>query len=151
MTPTPPQQTWWRSFTREHWFVFTVASLAWLFDCMDQQFFNLARDGAMEDLVGKAAATVDAPYTTSVFLLGWATGGLVLGALGDRFGRARTLTYAILLYSVCTGLSCLSTGLVDFCVYRFLTGIGVGGVFGLSVALVADSVPDRTRAPALGT
>ncbi|MDB6166034.1 MAG: nanT 1 [Lacunisphaera sp.] len=147
---TPTAQPWWRSFTREHWFVFTVASLAWLFDCLDQQLFNLARDGAMEDLVGKATATIKGPYTTSVFLLGWATGGLIFGALGDRFGRARILTICILLYSVCTGLSCLSTGFVDFCVYRFLTGVGVGGVFGLAVALVADSVPDHTRAPALG-
>ncbi|MDB6114981.1 MAG: nanT 1 [Lacunisphaera sp.] len=147
---TPTAQPWWRSFTREHWFVFTVASLAWLFDCLDQQLFNLARDGAMEDLVGKATATIKGPYTTSVFLLGWATGGLIFGALGDRFGRARILTICILLYSVCTGLSCLSTGFVDFCVYRFLTGVGVGGVFGLAVALVADSVPDQTRAPALG-
>lgn len=151
MNPINPAQPWWRSFTRDHWFVFIVATLAWMFDCMDQQFFNLARDGAMEELVGKAKATVYAPYTTSVFLLGWATGGLILGALGDRFGRAKVLTYAILLYSVCTGLSCLATGLFDFCVYRFLTGIGVGGVFGLAVALVADSVPDHTRAPALGT
>lgn len=150
MTPASPSQPWWRSFTRDHWFVFIVATLAWMFDCMDQQFFNLARDGAMEDLVGKATATVKGPYTTSVFLLGWATGGLILGALGDRFGRARILTFAILLYSVCTGLSCLSTGLFDFCVYRLLTGIGVGGVFGLAVALVADSVPDHTRAQALG-
>jgi MFS family permease len=47
-------------------------------------------------------------------------------------------------------LSALSTGFVDFCVYRFLTGLGVGGVFGLAVALVADTVPDRARAPALG-
>ena len=151
MTNSPSVQPWWRSFTRDHWFVFIVAALAWMFDCMDQQFFNLARDGAMEDLVGKAKATVMAPYTTSVFLVGWATGGLILGALGDRWGRAKVLTYAILLYSVCTGLSCLATGMFDFCVYRFLTGIGVGGVFGLAVALVADSVPDHTRAPALGT
>jgi len=44
----------------------------------------------------------------------------------------------------------LSSGFFDFCVYRFLTGLGVGGVFGLAVALVADTVPDHTRAPALG-
>lgn len=151
MTPTPPPQAWWRSFTREHWFVFIVASLAWFFDCLDQQIFNLARDGAMADLlVDKAKATEYGPYTTSVFLIGWAVGGLILGAMGDRFGRARMLTYAILLYSVCTGLSALSTGFADFCVYRFLTGTGVGGVFGLAVALVADTVPDHTRAPALG-
>src|SRR5436190_5465868 len=99
-TPRP----WWRSFTRDHWFVFTVASLAWLFDCMDQQFFNLARDGAMEQLVpDKKLATIQGPYTTSMFLVGWAIGGLIFGALGDRFGRARMLTVTILLYSVSTG------------------------------------------------
>ena len=151
MTPSSPSQPWWRSFTREHWFVFIVASLAWFFDCLDQQIFNLARDSAMADLLlDKAKATEFGPYTTSVFLVGWAVGGLILGAMGDRFGRAKMLTYAILLYSVCTGLSALSTGFFDFCVYRFLTGMGVGGVFGLAVALVADSVPDHTRAPALG-
>lgn len=144
-------QPWWRTLTREHWFVFIVASLAWLFDCLDQQLFNLARDAAMEQLLAdKAKATEYGPYTTSVFLLGWAAGGLLFGALGDRFGRARLLTVSVLLYSVCTGLSALSTGFFDFCVYRFLTGTGVGGVFGLAVALVADSVPDKARAPALG-
>ena len=96
---------WWRSFKREHWFVFTVATLAWLFDTMDQQFFNLGRDAAMEDLVGKAKATVYSPYTMSVFLVGWAVGGLIFGALGDRYGRARMLTVTLLLYSICTGLS----------------------------------------------
>src|SRR3954467_4891260 len=99
-SPPPP---WWRTLTREHWFVFTVASLAWLFDCLDQQLFNLARDPAMLDLLPDKRLAVEAgPYTTSVFLLGWAVGGLILGALGDRFGRARMLTTAILLYSVCT-------------------------------------------------
>ncbi len=33
---------WWRDVTRYQWFVFTVASLGWLFDTMDQQLFNLA-------------------------------------------------------------------------------------------------------------
>lgn len=144
-----PSVPWWREFNREHWFVFTVASLAWFFDCMDQQFFNLARDGAMEALVpGKALEY--GPYTTSVFLVGWAVGGLIFGALGDRYGRARMLTVTILIYSLSTGLNAFATGFTDFCVYRFITGTGVGGVFGLAVALVADSVPDRTRPPALG-
>lgn len=142
---------WWRTLGRDHWFVFSIASLAWLFDCLDQQFFNLARDAAMEALMPtQALANEYGPYTTSVFLVGWAIGGLVFGALGDRYGRARILSLSVLLYSVFTGLSSFSTGFVDFCVYRFLTGLGVGGVFGLAVALVADTVPDRARAPALG-
>jgi len=148
---TQQSQPWWRLLTREHWFVFTIASLAWFFDCLDQQLFNLARDGAMEQLLPTKAMAIEyAPYTTSVFLVGWAIGGLFFGALGDRFGRARILTFSVLLYSVSTGLNALSTGFVDFCVYRFLTGTGVGGVFGLAVALVADTVQDKARAPALG-
>jgi MFS family permease len=144
-------QPWWRSFTRQHWTVFIVASLAWLFDCLDQQFFNLARDAALEQLMtDKTKAIEYGPYTTSIFLVGWAVGGLIFGSLGDRYGRARILTFSVLLYSVFTGLSALSTGFVDFSFYRFLTGLGVGGVFGLAVALVADSVPDRARPPALG-
>jgi MFS family permease len=151
MTPTPTVQPWWRTFDRNHWFVFNVASLAWLFDCLDQQLFNLARDGAMEALVvDKARVSEFGSYTTSFFLIGWAVGGLIFGALGDRFGRARILSLCVLLYSLCTGLSSFATSYSGFCIYRILTGLGVGGVFGLAVALVADSVPDRTRAPALG-
>jgi MFS family permease len=142
---------WWQGLTREQWLVFAGASLAWAFDCFDLQVFNLARDAAMEDLIADPKLALEyGPYTTSVFLIAWAVGGLIFGALGDRYGRARMLTICILLYSFSTGLSSFSTGFVDFCVYRFATGLGVGGVFGLAVALVADSMPDRSRAPALG-
>lgn len=145
------ERSWWRTLTREQWLIFGGASLAWAFDCFDQQIFNLARDGALEDLIPDAKRAMEyGPYTTSVFLIAWATGGLIFGALGDRYGRARMLTICILLYSISTGLSALSTGMLDFCVYRFVSGLGVGGVFGLAVALVADSLPDRSRAPALG-
>lgn len=136
---------------RYHWHVFIIASLAWLFDCLDQQVFNLSRDGAVEELVANKAHAIEmASYTTSVFLVGWAFGGLIFGALGDRFGRARILTLCLLIYSLCTGLSSFVASYFTFCACLFLTGLGVGGVFGLSVALVADSVPDHARAPALG-
>jgi MFS family permease len=144
-------QPWWRQLDRSHWTVVGIASLAWLFDCLVQQFFNLSRDAAMDDLlVEKAKATVYAPYTTSVFLVGWAIGGLVFGSLGDRFGRARILTISVLLYSLCTGLNSFTTSVAGFCVCLFITGLGVGGIFGLAVALVADSVPDGARPQALG-
>ncbi|HEY6169204.1 MAG TPA: MFS transporter, partial [Verrucomicrobiae bacterium] len=145
---------WWRDLTRYHWFVFTVACLAWLFDCLDQQLFIIARNPAMQALLppGTASDVLKqwGGYSTAIFIAGWATGGLFFGAIGDRIGRAKTLALTVLLYSVCTGLSATSRGVIDFAVYRFVTGLGVGGVFGLSVALVADSLPDRARPHALG-
>jgi MFS family permease len=144
-------QPWWRSFNRQHWFVFAAASLAWLFDCLDQQMFNLGRDGAVEQLLGDPArATEFASYTTAFLLMGWAVGGLIFGSLGDRFGRARILGITLLIYSVGTGLSAFASSFQEFCACLFFTGLGVGGVFGLAVALVADSVSDEARAPALG-
>ncbi len=153
--PTLSTMPWWRQLDRYQWFVFVVASLAWLFDCLDQQLFLIARNDAITSLMPPGTGQTDIKlyggYATSIFVIGWATGGLIFGSLGDRIGRARTLTISVLMYSVCTGLSALSTGWIDFAMFRFLTGLGVGGVFGLAVALVADTVPPSARTAALGT
>src|SRR6266487_2830365 len=150
--PAETDGPWWRQLNRYHWFVFLVATLAWLFDCLDQQLFLLARNGAMKALLPAGMdVKLYGSYATTIFVAGWATGGLIFGAVGDRIGRAKTLAFTVLLYSVCTGLSAFSKGWVDFALYRFATGLGVGGVFGLAVALVADSLPDRSRTGALGS
>ncbi len=150
--PAGAATPWWRDLTRYHWFVFAMATLAWMFDCVDQQLFLLGRNGAMKALLPAGAdLKLYGGYATTIFVAGWATGGLIFGALGDRYGRAKMLTMTVLLYSVCTGLSAFSKGWVDFAIYRFITGLGVGGVFGLAVTLVADSLPERSRSGALGT
>ena len=150
--PAPEQgQRWWSELTRYHWFVFTVAALGWLCDCMDQQLFLLARRPALRELLTAGQdLNAYAGYATSFFLLGWATGGLVFGVLGDRIGRAKTMMLTILLYSFFTGFSALSVGFWDFAFYRFLTGLGVGGEFAVGVALVAEVMPGRARPFVLG-
>src|ERR1051325_3374425 len=153
--PTVPSTVgavpWYRELNRYHWFVLVVAALGWLFDTMDQQLFNLARVPAMKSLLkpGDDVALYGG-YSTAVFLIGWATGGLTFGVLGDRIGRAKTMMWTILIYSVCTGLSALSVGFWDFAFYRFITGLGVGGEFAVGVSLVAEVMPHRARPHALG-
>ncbi len=128
-----------------------MAALAWLFDCLDQQIFILFRNDALKTLLPDGwDVKAYGGYATSIFVAGWATGGLIFGSVGDRIGRAKTLTLTVLLYSVFTGLSALSTSWFDFAIYRFITGLGVGGVFGLAVALIADTLPDKSRPGALG-
>jgi MFS family permease len=155
---TPAARTGWASLkdlSKYQWFVFSVAAIAWMADCLDQQLFNLARVMSLTDLNGGASADPDevkrwATTATSIFLIGWATGGLVFGMYGDRIGRVRTLTYTILLYSIFTGLSALSVTPYDYCLYRFLTGLGVGGVFAAAVALLAETMPPNARPFTLG-
>jgi MFS family permease len=145
---------WYREFTAYHWFVFAVASAAWFFDCLDQRLFSLARNPALAALMrtGTAAGEVQATgkVVTAMFLVGWGVGGLIFGALGDRHGRAKMLTLTVLIYSCFTGLTFFSRSWWDFTLFRFLTGLGIGGVFGLSCSLIAETVPDTARAAALG-
>jgi MFS family permease len=145
---------WWRLLTGYHWFVFCVASGAWLFDCLDQRLFSLARIPALTALKAPTATADDVQafgkIVTAFFLIGWGIGGMIFGALGDKFGRARMLMLTILIYSVFTGLSFFSHSWFDFTACRFLTGLGVGGVFGLAVALIAETVPAGARVQALG-
>jgi MFS family permease len=140
---------WYRELNGYHWFVLIVAALGWLLDCFDQQLFVLARQPAMRDLLTgtPTQATIDefGTYATSVFLMGWGIGGLIFGVMGDRIGRAKTMIVTILMYSLFTGLSAFSGSFWDFALYRFLTGMGVGGEFAVGVALVAEVMPDRAR------
>jgi MFS family permease len=134
--------------------VLGAASLGWFFDTMDQRLFILARGPALDALVaaGTPAATkaTIGTYVTAMFIAGWATGGLAFGVLGDRLGRLATMMATILTYSLFTGLSALAVGPWDFALYRFLTGLGIGGEFAAGVALVAEALPATARAPALG-
>jgi MFS family permease len=147
-----PSVPWYKLLTRYHWFVLVVCVLGWMLDCMDQQLFNLARKPAMQALVGGEPQKVEefANYATAIFLVGWGVGGVGFGIIADLFGRARAMIFTILLYSVFTGLSAASQGFWDFALYRFLTGLGVGGQFAVGVSLVAEEIPDRARPFALG-
>ncbi len=87
---------------------------------------------------------------TALMIVGWAVGGFFFGVYGDRLGRVKTLSMAIGVYSIFTGLSGFSVGLWDFCTYRFLMGCGIGGAFATSATLIAETMPTRSRAAALG-
>jgi MFS family permease len=146
--------SWRRELTGYHWWVLGIAALAWSFDTMDQRIFILARGPAMVSLLPPGATPAEITYysgvATAVFMLGWAIGGFCFGILGDRWGRAKTMMLTVLLYSAFTGLSALSQQFWDFSLYRFLTGLGVGGEFAAGVTLVAEVMPASARAHALG-
>lgn len=91
-------------------------------------------------------------YIGSLYLLGWALGGVSLGWLGDRFGRARLLTTAILIMAVFTIATSLLTSWHQVVVFRFVAGIGAGAVMVMSAVVVAEVWGEfiRGRAIAIG-
>ena len=75
-------------------------------------------------------------------------GGLIFGALSDIYGRIRVLTWTIVLFAVFTGLCAVAQGYWDLLIYRTIAGIGLGGEFGIGMALAAEAWPANLRARA---
>jgi MFS family permease len=142
---------WYREMTRYHWCVLSCCSLAWLFDTMNMRLFILGRGPALGELLGPAGdAEAVGRWTTTVFVLGWATGGLLLGVVADKWGRVKTMATAMLLYSAFSGLTGLASTPSEFMLFAFCNGLGMGGQFAAAVAFLAETVPDRSRPVALG-
>ena len=81
-------------------------------------------------------------------LVGAVIGGIGFGMLSDRLGRVRVLTWTIVLFAVFTGLCALAQGYWDLLLYRTIAGVGLGGEFGIGMALVAEAWPASKRARA---
>src|SRR6266542_6691792 len=151
-----PGQRLFEGVTPYHWLVVIIASCGWLFDCMDQRLFVLARESTLKELLGSDVAALAAVkkyigYATTSMILGWATGGIIFGIMSDKIGRVKTMVATLIVYSGFTGLSGMANTWVDFTLYRFLAGVGIGGMFGAATTLVAESVPADFRAMALGS
>ena len=81
-------------------------------------------------------------------LIGAVVGGIVFGALSDRYGRVRVLTWTIVLFAVFTGLCAIAQDYWDLLIYRTIAGIGLGGEFGIGMALAIEAWPAKHRAKA---
>ncbi len=156
-----PQKPWYKFLNRYHWIVFFICSLGWAFDCMDQHLFTAIRSRALTDLMttmdgdklvppSPQKASIYATYATFVMMIGWATGGIIFGIIGDKYGRAKTMIYTILIYSLLTGISAFTHSVWDFMIIRFLAGVGIGGQFAIGASLLAETVPSPARPHVLG-
>jgi AAHS family 4-hydroxybenzoate transporter-like MFS transporter len=112
-------------------------------------------DGIDTIVIGLVAPSIAASIGTSVssfgpvFGIGQAgilLGVLCFGPLGDRFGRKRLVIGSALLFAVFTLLTAWTTSFDELLAFRFLTGLGLGGVAPNAVALTSEFAPKRLRA-----
>jgi MFS family permease len=88
----------------------------------------------------------EAGFIATATLIGAVMGGIVFGILADYYGRVRVMTWTILIFAVFTGLCGVAQGYWDLLGYRFMAGLGLGGEWGIGMALAAEACPPRLRA-----
>jgi MFS family permease len=144
---------WYQDITPYQWRVLVCACLGWALDIMDGYLYAIILFPAMSDLLGTTQNATIGWYggiVLSIFMIGWALGGLIFGPIADRYGRAKTMALTILIYAGFTGLCAVAGSWQELAFYRFMTGLGIGGEWSAGAALIAESWPDRSRAKAAG-
>ena len=130
------------------WLVLIVAWLGWMFDGMEMGLYSVLARPALKDLLQTVDDKAIGPYVGimfALFLLGASAGGFIFGRLGDKIGRVKTMIITVLLYSVFTALTALSQTAWQFGICRFIGAMGLGGEWGLGVALVMETWPNAKR------
>lgn len=147
------EQKWYQEITPYQWRVLLCACLGWALDIMDGYLYAIIQFPAMSDLLGTSESAPIGWYggiVLSIFMIGWALGGLIFGPIADRYGRAKTMAITILIYATFTGLSGIAGSWWELAIFRFLTGLGIGGEWAAGAALIAESWPAQSRAKAAG-
>ncbi|HEX4040562.1 MAG TPA: MFS transporter [Xanthobacteraceae bacterium] len=144
---------WYRSLTKPQWRMLVAANLGWLFDGYETYALILTVGAAMHSLLQPSQYSQIPGYAgtvISITLLGWGIGGVCGGVLADYIGRKRTMIYAILAYSLLTGLTALSFNWISFALLRFAVGIAIGSEWATGSSMIAELWPNHARGKGAG-
>lgn len=122
-----------------------ASTVGYALDGMDIMLlgFCLPMIMAYFSLSGTEAGTLNA-----ITLLGAVLGGIIFGIMADKYGRVRVFSLTILIFSFFTGLCAIAPNYETFALFRFLSGLGLGGEFGIGMTLVSESWPKHKRSRA---
>ena len=129
-------------FNRFHGVVLFWCAFAIIFDGYDLVIYGSVLPSLMQEwsLTPNQAGTLG-----SVALLGMMFGALIFGPLADKMGRKNVILFCIALFSLFTGLIGISNDPVEFGIYRFIAGLGLGGVMPNAIALMTEYSPKKLK------
>jgi len=138
--------------------ILVVSFLGWMFAGVQMGINGIVHHPAARDLLGVSVKNAEVAkwsgWLVVAFLLGAAAGGYLFGWVGDRFGRSRAMSLSIGCYAIFSAVSAYSPSVEVFWVLRFLTCIGIGGMWPNGMALLQEAWPNTAKpilAGVLGT
>jgi MFS family permease len=121
--------------------IFGALLLVLLLSSLDQTIVSTALPTIVGDLGGISKLS----WVVTAYLLASTVVGPVYGKLGDLYGRKTVLQSAIVIFLVGSALCGVSQNMTELIVFRGIQGLGGGGLFVLTIAVVGDIIPPRDR------
>jgi len=134
-------------FSPFHRKVLLVLTAAYFLDGLESTLY-----GGVLAVVAKVfkITSIESTLGLVLFLVGAAIGAELFGVLADVLGRKRLFMTTILIYGLFTALSAVSFNFISLTVFRFLTGVGIGGEYGAVNSALQEFVPPKERGKWLG-
>ncbi len=127
-------------WSRFHWMVIFGLGTAWILDGLEVQ---IVAAGGFEKTLDMTAANVGMAGT--VYLLGEVAGALLFGRLTDTLGRKKMFTLTLAVYLVGAALAGLAPNMWVFLVFRFISGMGIGGEYSAVNSAIDELIPGKHR------
>jgi EmrB/QacA subfamily drug resistance transporter len=121
--------------------IFSGLMLGMLLAALDQTIVATA----LPTIVGDLGGLTHISWVVTAYLLATTVSTPLWGKLGDLWGRKRLFQLAIVIFLVGSILAGLSTSMLQLIAFRFVQGVGGGGLIVLAQAIIADVVSPRER------
>lgn len=129
-------------FTRFHWLVVALCALLLIFDGYDLFIYGVVLPVLMAEW---GLTPVQAGALGSYALFGMMFGAFIFGPLADRIGRKKGIAICFVMFSLATFLNGFAKTPTEFGIFRFIAGLGCGGLMPNAVALMNEYAPKRAR------
>jgi MFS family permease len=136
------------------WLAFALCVVTYTLSGTVSTLMSVYLPVAIPELKGEALSQAQlgdiGAYVNAMYLYGWMCGGLLFGVLSDRIGRVKSLALVTALYGIGTCLVTIVPDWYTLLAFRFVTGMGVGGVLLIATVYISEIWEERSRAVILG-
>ncbi len=129
---------------RFHTLVIVALGITWVLDGLEVTLAGSVA-GALKASPVLHFTDSDVGLASSLYLAGAVSGALIFGWMADRLGRRLLFFITLSLYLAAAAATAFSWDLPSFCLFRFLTGAGIGGEYSAVNSTIQEMIPARFR------
>ena len=132
-------------WSRFHWMIVVGLGTVWILDGLEVTIVGSIAARLTEEGSGIGLTPADIGYAAAIYVAGACTGALLFGQLTDRFGRKKLFILTLLVYVLATVATAFAFAPWYFFVFRFITGMGIGGEYAAINSAIDELIPARAR------